>query len=143
MLNYTQDQLWKLYENLPTDLKDAIFSPDTADDINNTCEKYKIADKKMSEIAKYVGYVLLGVLPPTEFQKALEAEIGIEKETAKAIDHDINRFVFWPVKENLASLHGTELAPSEKMPEAAPVLAKESPQKGRQKRKDTYRETIE
>jgi hypothetical protein len=151
---YTKDQLWKLYEKLPADLKEAIFSEETADSIYSACAKYEIGKDKISGVAKYTGHVLLGLLPPAEFSKVLEAEIGIDKDTAQKIDHDINRFVFWLVKESLTALYSAEgdissearyktvLAPPEETTETA-VTKKEAPRKTRAKKNDIYREVIE
>ena len=52
---YTREQLWKLYEKLPGELKEAIFSVGTADSIYDICERNKIEDDRVSEIARYTG----------------------------------------------------------------------------------------
>lgn len=107
---YTKEQLWKLYEKLPEELREALFAEETVDDIWSTCERNGISEK-VSEISKYVGDVLLGILPPDEFQKKLEEEIKLEKELAKKAAHEINRFVFYPVKASLEELYKKEVSP--------------------------------
>ncbi|GAI36060.1 unnamed protein product, partial [marine sediment metagenome] len=42
MPKYDEKQLWDLFNKLPDDLKDAIFSEDTADSILSICQRYKI-----------------------------------------------------------------------------------------------------
>ena len=142
MLEYNRDQLWKLYEKLPADLKEAIFSEETADSIYSTCARYETGEDEISEVAKYTGHVLLGVLPPAEFPKVLEAEVGLDKNISQTIDHDINRFVFWPVKESLTALYKTAISPPEVVIETT-VAQKEAPRKTRAKKEDVYREPIE
>ena len=148
MAEYTREQLWGLYEKLPPELKEAVFSAENADHIFDICERNEVGDK-VSEIAARAGRVLLGVLPPEDFQKALEKEVGLKKDAASAITREINRFVFWPVKSNITQLHevtagvrekpstpGIEIAESARRP----TETKEKPQR---KTEDTYREPVE
>ena len=58
---FSREQLWKLYEKLPPELREAIFSEETANNIWDICIRNGIEDNRISEIAKYVGRVLLGV----------------------------------------------------------------------------------
>ena len=126
MPDYTKEQFWKLYEKLPEELKDAIFSEETANNISSVCERNKVEIEKVSEVARYTGRVLLGVLPPDEFQKTLEKKVGFKKEIAKKVAQEINRFILFPVKESLAALYKTEIAPPAGGP-AVPPSAKPSP----------------
>ncbi|MCD6528228.1 hypothetical protein J7K44_01155 [bacterium] len=151
MTEYTREQLWKLYKKLPEELKDAIFSEDTANSIGEICERNGI-EEKTSEVARYTGRVLLGILPPDEFQTALEKEVGLVKDKAKKVAREINRFVFYPVKESLVSLYRTEIpparTPSVPPPEIKPPSLKEEglsipKEKPEEKRVDIYREPIE
>jgi len=100
---YTKEQLQQLYKKLPQELQEAIFSVETADHIWNICERYDL--DKISTVAKRVGNVLVGVLPPDELQETLEKELEIDSETAKKITRDINRFIFYPVKPFLEKLY--------------------------------------
>ncbi len=79
---YTREQFWKLYEKLPQELKDALFAEETGENIHNTCERNKV-EERLGEIVDYVGQVLVGVLPPEEFQETLEKELKLEKDIAK------------------------------------------------------------
>lgn len=135
---YTKEQLWKLYEKLPDILKEAILSTDNADHIYDICTRNGIEDNRMSDIAHYTGHVLMGLLSPEDFQTTLERELNLEVEVAKRIAHEINRYIFFPVKESLAVLYKVgvilpEVAPSEVGP------AKEEKPRG----PDIYREPIE
>lgn len=106
---YTQEQLDRAYEKLPEELQEAMFSMETANAIWNACEQQGIGDKRISTIAKYVGDVLLGLFPPSEFQEILEKEIKLPPQVAKEIAREINRFVFYPVKPALEQLHSMEM----------------------------------
>jgi len=144
---YTRDQLWKLYEKLPREIKEAVFSEETADDIWNVCEKNGV--EQVSDVAKYAGYVLMGVLPPDEFQTALEKEVELGKEMAQRVAREINRFIFYPLKPALEEIYKTEGIPPrspitepgtkpEGTEEAPPVEKPEAPSG-----EDAYRESIE
>ena len=80
---YTTEQLWKLYEKLPQELKEAVFSEETANNIYDICTRNEIEDDRISEIARYTGRVLMGILPLDEFQEVLEKELKLKKDLAK------------------------------------------------------------
>ena len=147
MADYTKEQLWKLYEKLPSDLKEAIFSADNADHIADICRRNSLPAELNSPLAKITGDVLMGLLLPGDFQKTIEGELRLEKAVAKKVSQEINRLIFFPVKESLNVLNeigtGTEeTAATETIPgktdEPMPRPKKEKPSKS-----DTYRETVE
>lgn len=151
---YTREQLWGLYSKLPEELKIAVSSSETNDAIFDTCERYEI--ERVKGVAEAVRNVLMGILPPTEFQGVLEKDIGVSAETAKGITHEINRLVFYPVKSTLEELYKItiaapaglikpEVAPSPKSAEQPETAEKkeEEPQKTSPAGGDTYREAIE
>ncbi len=136
----TPEKFWKLYEKLPQELKDALFSMETGDNIYEICQKNEIEDY-LEEIVEYVGQVLIGVLPPEDFQKTLEKELKLEKEMAKKVAQEINRFIFYPVKSALEQLYKIEIKPPERLtekPKKELRLTEEKP-----KKRDIYREPIE
>lgn len=137
---YTKDQFWKLYEKLPEELKEAIFSEETANNIFDICTRNGIEDDRISEVARYTGRVLLGVLPPDEFQETLEKELKIEKEVAKKTTHEINRFIFYPVKTSLEELHNIVITPPAQPSKITPPSEEKPPIPSKE---DVYRETIE
>jgi len=105
MLQYSQEQLWKLFEKLPDDLKDAILSEDTANTIREICQRNEIGEEDMPKLAKMVGDVLMGLLPPEEFTETLEKELKADKEQAKRISREVNRFILFPVKNSLEEFY--------------------------------------
>jgi len=105
--DYTKEELWRLYEKVPQELKDAVFAVETAEYTSDICERYDIKGEMVSEMAKQVRNVLLGLLPPEDFQNILEAELKLEKETAEKVAREINRFIFYPVKPELEQLYKT------------------------------------
>lgn len=133
---YSKEELWKLYETLPEELKEAIFSEKIAEDMFRICERYGI--EECSKLSKIVGYTFLGVLPPFEIQKVLQKELFLSSEKAKRISDELYRFVFYPLKNSLASLYSKEFKiPQEKEEEEAKI------KKEIEEKRDIYREPIE
>ncbi len=134
MPEYPPEQLWPLYEKLPKDLQEAIFSEKTADLIYDICTRNG-AEKEMSEIARLTGYVLLGLLPPDEFERTLKSELKLKNDVTKKVFWEITRFIFFPVKESLEALYKIKIEKPARPAEVA--LPVEKP------KKDIYREPIE
>jgi hypothetical protein len=154
-------QFLKLYKNTPQELRNVLVSEEKGDDIEEICFKYDII-KYLFQINDLIGNVLLGLLPPDQFQEKLEKELNIKKEKAKKITREINRYVFYPVKSSLEDLYNIEIAPAAKM-RIKPsmknkIIKKEKPEDEEEKKEskdsekkkpeekktsDTYREPIE
>lgn len=139
---YTKEEWWKLYEMLPDELKRALFSADNAQSFSEICKRYEILDKT-AEIAKYIGRVFLGVLPVDEFKAILREELKFDEKLAKEVFHDINRFIFFPVKGSLTALYetGAPGTPEASQAPGTPDVAR--PKKPASTQEDVYREPIE
>lgn len=140
---YTREQLWKLYKDLPGELKEAIFALETVDSVYDICSRNEI--ENVQEVAKCIGYVLLGVLPPDDFQETLKKEIGLDQEKAKKVAQEINRFIFYPVKTALEEIYKIEIKPPAG-PKVAPPPGAAMPSGEKPlapPKEDVYREPIE
>ncbi len=132
---YSQEELWKIYNLLPQELQEAIFSVETNDHIRNICLRNEIEEEKIGQIAGGIGDVFLGLLPPADFKEFLEKEIKLKPEKVKDVYHEINRFIFFPVKHSLEEIYKAEIVPS---------LKKETPlEKEKPAEEDVYREPVE
>ena len=140
MPNYPKEQLRELYKDLPKDLQKATFSEEVAANIQEICAKNDITDDDVIfDITKNIGYVFLGLLAPNEFSGVLEKELKIEKKKAEQTSSEMTRFIFLPLKKSLEALYQIKIKPGIK----EPASAKATTGKGKPKRKDKYRETIE
>jgi len=142
---YPREQLWELYESLPDDLKKTLFSEKTAQTIDDICQRNNL-EEKTPLIAQQIGYVLLGLLPPDDFQKTLIEELELDNNTAKKVSLEVSRFVFFPVKSSLEMLYKTTIekpliSEKETVLEEKPVNIEVKAV--RKKVKDVYREPIE
>src|SRR3989344_4635146 len=144
MPGYTPEQLEQIYQKLPDELQEAIFSVETADAVYNACLTQNITDERGNKVAELVGQVLMGLLLPEEFQKSLEKEGGIKKDAAMNIARDITRIVFFPVKESIRQLHNITEGAVSSVPQtkkAAPEAetpAKEAAAPPAPSKEDTY-----
>ena len=102
---YSKEEFWKLYEKLPIELQDAIFSKETAETIDNVCSANGIEDKRVQEIAECVGKVLLGIFPLEEFRKALEKDMKLNPQKAEKVFRELNRFIFHSLTSSLEKLY--------------------------------------
>ncbi len=101
---YTQEEYWKLFNNLPEELKDTIVSTHTADTVRDICDKNEI--EKTRTVAEIVGDVLLGVLEPKEeLTNEIEKQLDISKDKAEKVKKEIVMFILHPVKESLENLY--------------------------------------
>ena len=75
---YTREEFWKLYEKLPQELKGALFAEETGNNIYEVCKRNGV-ENNLDQIVGYVGQVLVGVLPPDDFQATLEKEVKLKK----------------------------------------------------------------
>jgi len=148
---YTPEEIQKLFEQLPEELKKAALGFDTTQHIWDISERYELED--VSEVSKLVGSVLFGILTPEDFQEELEKSLKIDSETARKVTQEINRFIFYPVRPLLEQLHEIKTIPEQK-PTAKPVIAEETEEIETEKptererpstssSQDTYRESIE
>jgi hypothetical protein len=140
MEGLSKDELWEIYRSLPDDIKDAIFSEDTAEAIWNICQINKI--EQVSEMAKLAGRTLMGLLPPKDFEQALKQTLKLEEKTAQKIATEMEHYIFNPVKDDLDFIYEEE---GKKGRKEIPDSKKEKPSPPSKKHawEDSYREPIE
>lgn len=137
MEELSRDELWAIYNTLPDTLKDAIFSEDTAEAIFNICKLYEI--NKNSEVAKIIGKILMGLLPPEFLKDTLQEELGISEDIAKKSAMELEHFILNPVKKDLDALY-QEVDGNKEITGSA--TAEPAPSTEEPKKEDTYREPI-
>jgi len=142
---YSQEQLEKIYEKLPEELKEALFSFETTQEIGDVGDTYGVIDERLNKISEYVGYVLMGLMLPQEFAGVLKKEVGLPKVLAEAISRDLNRLIFYPVKPTLEQLHTTEIAIASKTstPKPSPLKTEQPKSQEEPSGQDIYREPVE
>lgn len=130
----TKEQRWEIFNSLPETLQNAIFSQDTADAIWNICELHNV--NEMSTIAKIVGRVLMGLLPPQKVGETIKNKIPtINQSVADTISIEIQHYIFDPIMDDVLALYAPEKV------DQLNVQAK--PSADQSNSKDSYREEIE
>ena len=133
MEKISQDKLRAIYKTLPDNLKDAIFSGETADAIWNICKLHDV--DKTSSVAKIVGRVLMGLLPPKMLTETLQDEMSLNEDIAKKIGMEIEHFIFNAVKNELDALY-------EENDNTKKEIIETEKEPAHQEKSDTYREPI-
>lgn len=110
-MKHTPEQLLEIYDKLPKDLKDAIFSVDSAEIIQAIGKKYNLPIDKTGELADETGLVMLGLTHPNNYISNLTQRLNTDKETAKKIADEINTQIFAKIRESLKKIHGVEPSP--------------------------------
>ncbi|MFA5746471.1 MAG: hypothetical protein WC926_00135 [Candidatus Paceibacterota bacterium] len=101
--NITKEKFWEIYETLPEELQDAIFSGVTAEAISSACIGSGV-EEKTRQVASLVGDVLLGLSQASDFKIGLELDLNLEPSQAQNIYSAINASVFEPVKLQLQEI---------------------------------------
>jgi hypothetical protein len=104
-MNYTKEQLKKIFKSLPEDLQEAITSVESAQILSEIGNKFKLHIDQQSILGEETGYVLLGVSDPMEFVSSLSTKIGIDRTIASQIVSEINEKIFVKIKESLRQIH--------------------------------------
>jgi hypothetical protein len=105
--NYLQN----LYNKLPPDLQDAMFSIDSTESIRDIGNQHELLIDKMGVLGQEVGLLMLGYTKPTEFVGRLQNGLGVDRIKANAIARDVNEKIFLKIRESLKKIHqGEELS---------------------------------
>lgn len=145
MPQYTQEELQKLFDLLPAELKSVILSLETAEKIRNVCQRYQLKEEEMPELAALVGDVLMGLLPPHIFLKDLKEKLYLDEEKAEGVFQEVNRFILFPVKNFLAEFYPEiKFVPGGRIEVQKPVSPEMKLKKTEEKEEgeDIYREPI-
>ena len=122
---YSKDKLGDIFDTLPEEIKEAIFSVDSAEAITSIGQKYSLHIDQTALLGQETGYVLLGITDPMEFAPILASKLGVDKQTAGNIVMDINDKIFVKVKEALRQVHsGQKLSSPVTTEQKAPNLIK-------------------
>lgn len=101
-----KDFFWKTYETLPDNIKEALFAEENFNIVSEICEKNGLTDEEIkSQIMKYVGKTLMGLLPIKEFPIILELELDLDTEKARNISWDIDSRIFSHLRISLNKLY--------------------------------------
>ena len=128
MLKLTPEKLKEIFQDLPKDVKDAVFSVDSSKVIRGVGEKKNLTVDKIGELADEVGLVMFGLTHPKDFIANLSKRLEIDRGKAKEIAEEINTQLFSKIRESLKQVHGLGGKKEEKEPEIKdPAAMKQTP----------------
>ncbi|MFA6354611.1 MAG: hypothetical protein WCX12_02940 [Candidatus Paceibacterota bacterium] len=104
-MNITTTQARQRFKILPELLKEAVFSVQTSEIINQATEQNRVPPEKIGGVAEAVGLVLLGFIHPEEIQKEIQDRAGIDAPTAKAITDLVQSKIFSFVKNEIVEVY--------------------------------------
>ncbi|MDP1629320.1 MAG: hypothetical protein Q8L57_01730 [bacterium] len=135
MTELTEEQIEEVYQRLPEDLKNALFSEINALFIRQTAAKFKLPPEKIPNMADAVGLVMMGLLPPQNLDDEIKNTLNIDGQKSRAIAEEINFKVFSPIRIRLRKLYGLatpeelsleRIRPATMPPTAAPFARPQS-----------------
>lgn len=113
MQTFSQEEIEKGYDKLPEILKDAMYSPDVAIKVVAIGKKFGLTIEKIGSAAEQTGYVVLGLVRPSEFTQALVDVLEIGADKARELAKEINSQIFYPLREALKAAHQMEITEPE------------------------------
>src|SRR3989344_1876716 len=105
-----QQEVVRRYENLSDELKRAMMSVSSAEIIYEVGRKHGLDVEKIGILAEEVGYIMLGMVPPSGFISDLKDLLEIEENKAKEIAQEINHKIFLPIREEMKRTYGTSFS---------------------------------
>lgn len=105
MKEYTDQQIAQMYNDLPEDLKEAIFSVEMSSVVEKIGKEYQLNIEQIGDLANETGMVMLGVTHPDEFISSLSERLEVDKEKSSSIAHKVNDQIFKPVRDSLRKIH--------------------------------------
>ncbi len=96
---------YELFSKLPQDLREIMFSVETADKIGEVAKKNNLESDQIWWLSHTVGMILLGETKITNFVETLQRRCKLEETKARQLARDINEAIFLPVKESLKKIH--------------------------------------
>ncbi len=124
MQNFTPSQIQDIYDSLPGDLQNAIFSPESMDTYNQIQERYALDAHQREELSIQSGLLMMGLTEPKEYVLVLAEKLGIPRDKAAFIAQEVNRNILHPVRDSLKEIHtpSTAESPSQVPPIVSPAV---------------------
>lgn len=101
----SNEEIERRYEALPDDVLEAFEGADASRRIFEIAKAEGIAIDKIGEVARAVGYILLGVMPASDLPEALVSDLG-DQGKANKIALAISEKIFLPIRESMKKIEG-------------------------------------
>lgn len=99
-LSIPKEKVLEAYQNAPALVRETFNDPATNAVIANLRSAYQLHVDVSGQLGKSAGYLLLGLISPTEFYGQLVSE-GTPPDTANKIVAEINQKIFMPLQQKM------------------------------------------
>lgn len=89
------------FNSLPEEVKFAMTSPAVSQKIRSISEKFGLLLDQMDVLFDITSYVMLGLLPQSQFTPTLARELNINEKQARLITSEISDNVFSSIRESM------------------------------------------
>ena len=117
-MKYTKEQVEQRFENLPDELKEALASVETADELENIGKKHSLMLDQVSELADETGLVMLGFTKSDQFVRNVSQRLNINEAKAVDIARDVNSTILDKIRDGLRQIQEQAQSEEEIAPEA-------------------------
>ena len=117
-MKYTKEQVEQRFENLPDELKEALASVETADELENIGKKRSLMLDQVSELADETGLVMLGFTKSDQFVRNVSQRLNINEAKAVDIARDVNSTILDKIRDGLRQIQEQAQSEEEIAPEA-------------------------
>jgi hypothetical protein len=105
MLEYNQDELLKLFDALPKEIRVAILSENTSNSVRAIASKYGLKGQRIGEVAGLLGYTMAGLLSPLELTQGFQDATGLSSQDSQDMVNDFVAQVLYPLQDILESFY--------------------------------------
>jgi len=105
MIKVTTNQALERWDTLPDILRDALFSEPNSDFLWRTCSDEYVPEKKIYEVAKVAGYVMMGFLHPEDVALEIIERLALDRKTATDIQNALSKRIFAPLQADLEKVY--------------------------------------
>lgn len=102
---FTKDYFWEVYKQLPEDLKEALFSDKNNEVVSHICAQAGLSEEQLAIVAKFIGRVIMGLLPLDEFPVTIELELNISQDLTSQITRQIYISIFKHLRVSLNKIN--------------------------------------
>jgi hypothetical protein len=105
MTTLSYKKLTDRWDALPLPLREELYSEAGSSFLWSTCEAEHIPDNKIYDIARIVGYVLMGFLRPEDMAGEIRDTTGIDLRIATPIANAVNQRIFVPLRPQIDKVY--------------------------------------
>ncbi len=112
MLDVPREDVLKRWDELPDSLREAMFSDENADFLDNLCLVYKLGPRASSDLFTIISNVLHGFIRPSDFAKEIAGGLGLDPNISNRIASEVDAKIFAPIMADLETAYRPVGAPT-------------------------------